>query len=147
MVKNEWDNLTAEQIADIEAKLALSKAKLQPQQVQPQQQPLPQVKPTLISKLFPQQQVGLGTAPVAPQESKILGNIPKKIAAMEIVKHLNKSVMATAGFMIGMFATLLAGVFGKTPMYLSAGIFIIAAGVFLAYNKKEMERLKFEYKI
>lgn len=137
---NEWDNLTAEQIVEIEKRVANSKAKLQAQQ--------PQAPQNLLGNLLqPQPQAKLGVAPQAPQPAKIMGEIPKKIAAMEIIKHLNNSIKATAGFMIGMFATLLAAVFGKTPMYLVAAVFLVAAGVFLAFNKKEMVRLQTEYKI
>lgn len=139
---NDWDNLTPEQVDEIEQKLAKNKARFEFEAQYAQQQAMPQQKPNILNSMFGQQ-------PVTPKPNtvNIMGSIPKKAAAVEVLRHLNISLKVSIGSMVGIFVVLLAGVFGNMPVYVAAGAFVVGMGVYVASLKKEIVRLKSEYSI
>jgi hypothetical protein len=78
-------------------------------------------------------------------KESIYSNIPKKTAALEVIKQLNYITYMGIGGIVGTFAVLFAGTFNVFASYGIAMLVIIPAAVFVQKSKAEVARLKKEY--
>lgn len=84
-----------------------------------------------------------------PKESNtdIYATIPKKTAALEVMRILTTSSYLGIGAIIGAFLILLAGTFNTFASYGVAILIIVPAAINVQKAKTEINRLKKEYNI
>lgn len=80
-------------------------------------------------------------------ESSVYANIPKKTAALEVIKHLSLAKNVGIGYIISVFLILLAATFHNFAAYGVAVLVIIPAALYIQRTNAELKRLKLEYNL
>lgn len=85
--------------------------------------------------------------PPVPQEDKsgIYGSIPKKVCAIEVLKHLKTAKWVGMGAIAGVFIVLLGSTFAIGMAYAASFLMIVPAAVYLQKVQREIKRLEIEY--
>lgn len=117
---------------------------LQQQKAYQQQSPIIQPQPA-----YQQQQQQIPQPPLPPdlQDKFTSGMVHKKVAALEVLRHLKLARIVGVGSIVGVFILMLLELFGKWPMYVGGFIFIVPAAIYTASVTKEINRLMAEYNL
>jgi hypothetical protein len=123
------------------------KEKTKLQQIEELEEQIARRKAEELAKVAPAPQP-TQTLNAAPNPSNSMyDNIPKKTAALEVIRVLKMGKIVGVGTIIGAFLILLAATFNTIMSYGVAMLLIVPAAVFIQRTNTELVRLKKEYSL